>query len=190
MSRLMVYSPVPSESDRRVALNSRLPSLEGAKLGLLGNWKPNAAVLLEEVGRLLGRYGVAEVILREKHSPSVPASVFMLDEIAERCDIALTAMGDCGSCTSWCIHDAVELERRGIPSLSFVAKPFMVLAEYELESLGCPYLPTAVVRYPFGGLPLEEAQAEATRVLDQVIAGLTVDPVASGAGAGQRVGAS
>src|ERR1700744_1455159 len=103
MSQLPLYTPVPPEGDRDVPLNPRLSSLQGITLGLVGNWKPNAAVLLEEGGRLLGAYGVSEVILREKHSPSIPASVLVLDELAERCDAALTAMGDCGSCTSWCI---------------------------------------------------------------------------------------
>lgn len=172
-----VYRPVPPEGSRHLDLSPRAGNFEGLTLGLVGNWKPNADVLLNEVGRLLGAYGIKEVILREKYSCSVPAPIPMLDEIAEKCDLALTAMGDCGSCTTWCINDAVELERRGIPALSFVATPFMVLAKYELESLGIDLAIGEVARYPFGGLDKPAVHEQAALVLPQVVEQLTSSPV-------------
>jgi hypothetical protein len=36
-------------------------------------------------------------------------------------DLVLTAIGDCGSCCSSCIRDAVALEKLGIPSVAIVS---------------------------------------------------------------------
>lgn len=174
MTAQTLYRPVPAEVERRIELNPRPTSLEGLTVGLVGNWKPNAAVLLKEVARLLEeKYGTSKTVLREKHSCSIPAPIPLLDDIAAECDVALTAMGDCGSCTTWCINDAVELEKRGIPALSFVATPFMVLAKYELQSLGIPLSIGEVKRYPFGGLAEDDVHIQAANVLDQVVDELT-----------------
>ena len=48
-----------------------------------------------------------------KHNFSKDAAPDLLEQIALENDIVLTAIGDCGSCCSCCIRDAVALERAG-----------------------------------------------------------------------------
>jgi hypothetical protein len=67
----------------------------------------------------------------------------------------------------------VELEKRNIPTVTIVGETFRMIANYESEGLGLPGLPLAIVEYPMGGVPTEEAVARAHRMYDQIIGGLT-----------------
>ena len=69
----------------------------------------------------------------------------------------------------------MELEKRGIPTVTYVGTTFVPIANYESQGLGLSGLPLAIVEYPMGGVPEAEAQARAKRAFDQVIAGLTQD---------------
>jgi hypothetical protein len=66
----------------------------------------------------------------------------------------------------------VELEKRGIPTVTIVGKTFVPIAKYESEGLGFEGLPLCVVEYPMGGVPTEEAQARAHRGFPQILTGL------------------
>lgn len=69
----------------------------------------------------------------------------------------------------------MELEKRGIPTVTIVGETFRTIATYESEGLGLPTLPLCIVEYPMGGVPTEEAVARAHRGFDQILAGLTAD---------------
>jgi hypothetical protein len=73
----------------------------------------------------------------------------------------------------------VELEKRNLPTVTIVGETFRMIAEYESEGLGLAGLPLAIVEYPMGGVPTEEAVARAHRAFDQILAGLT-GPVGAG----------
>lgn len=70
----------------------------------------------------------------------------------------------------------MELEKRNLPTVTIVGETFRMIADYESEGLGLPGLPLAIVEYPMGGVPTEEAVARAHRAFDQIVAGLT-EPV-------------
>ena len=59
--------------------------------------------------------------------------------------------------------------------MTIVGETFRMIADYESEGLGLPGLPLAIVEYPMGGVPAEEAVARAHRAFDAVLAGITVD---------------
>jgi hypothetical protein len=92
---LYVYRPTPFEHQVRLRFARRLETLQGKRIGFLGNLKPNCDVLLhttEEI--MLDRYGVAGTVYREKASCSIGAPEAMLDELGETCDAAVVALGD------------------------------------------------------------------------------------------------
>lgn len=92
---LEVYRPVAPESGRRLHLARRLRSLHGARVGLLGNLKPNCDVLLHTAEDIMvDCHGIAATVFREKSSCSIGAPVEMLDELASTCDAAIVALGD------------------------------------------------------------------------------------------------
>ena len=67
----------------------------------------------------------------------------------------------------------MELERRGIPTVTVCSHLFRRLGEVERRSLGMPELPMAVTAHPIGGIPAPEAQDKADALLDAVVAALT-----------------
>jgi hypothetical protein len=76
----------------------------------------------------------------------------LLDELAEHCDAVVNAHGDCGSCTSWCIHDSVTLERLGVPVATINTSEFASLGRLEAIALGMPYLPIVTIAHPVSSL--------------------------------------
>jgi hypothetical protein len=70
-------------------------TLAGAVVGLLDNAKPNAHLLLAAVGELLqGSHGAREVVPARKATSTSPAPAAILDELAARCDLVVTAAAD------------------------------------------------------------------------------------------------
>ena len=73
----------------------RFRSLDGVRLGLLGNSKLNAdAVLLAISDLLQERYAVKSVFMRSKPTFSKPAPAELIDEVIQNADVVLTGVGD------------------------------------------------------------------------------------------------
>src|SRR5437868_5002497 len=73
----------------------RFKSLDGVRLGLLGNSKLNADAVLLAVGDLLKeRYAIESVFIRSKPSFSKPVDDALAQEIIDNADIVLTGVGD------------------------------------------------------------------------------------------------
>ena len=73
----------------------RYTSLDGLRIGLLGNAKLNADNVLNAVGDLLQeRYKVVQVTHRTKPSFSHPAPDALVEEIIENADIVIAGVGD------------------------------------------------------------------------------------------------
>ncbi len=73
----------------------RLPTLAGARLGLIDDSKRNADVLLKELAETLRtRYEIAEVKWHRKPSASRPADPAAIRELARDCDAVVIAIGD------------------------------------------------------------------------------------------------
>jgi hypothetical protein len=76
-------------------LSPRLTTLHGATLGLLDNGKPNAALLLEEVGKQLGeRFRLQDVKVFTKGYFGTPVEQTQVERIVATCNFAVTAVGD------------------------------------------------------------------------------------------------
>jgi hypothetical protein len=83
------------ERDEDRALAARPAKLHGATVGLLDNGKPNAAVLLEEVGRQLAdRFRLQDVKLFTKDYFGTPVDRAQVERIVATCSFAVTAVGD------------------------------------------------------------------------------------------------
>ena len=83
--------PVPAEA----VIAPRPETLDGTTLGLLANGKPNSVELLEMVHQVLAdRYEFKTVLARDKGNSSRPCPKEIVEEMAERCDLVITATGD------------------------------------------------------------------------------------------------
>src|ERR1700685_4599910 len=111
----VMFAPrgVVESSDAPIA--ARVLTLDGLRLGILDNSKWNANKILRgSASALGGSVRFATVNYYVKHSFSKDAAPELIQRIAAENDIVLTAIGDCRSCSSCCIRDAIALERLGV----------------------------------------------------------------------------
>src|SRR5258708_18612694 len=106
-----VYDPCGVIEVQAIPTAPRPTSTQGLRLGVLSNTKWNAAKLLRATVRELADQGLtfASVTYYDKHHFSSDASPEPIGQIAAENDVALTAIGDCGSCCSSRLHHAVRL---------------------------------------------------------------------------------
>lgn len=154
---------------------ARGPDLRGARVGLLENTKQNAAQLLEEVGRLLvGEHGAAAVTLaRTKAAFALPAPDELVAEYVRGCDVVVTGVGDCGSCSASAVADGVVFERAGLPAAVICSDAFVATADAMADLRGAPgyrYLTTA---HPVAVLTPDQVRQRAALLVADVAALLT-----------------
>jgi hypothetical protein len=156
-------------------LAPRLESLKGTTIGFLDNAKTNADVFLDEVATVLcDEYDVAKTIHRRKSNTAIPADA-IAGYLHEHCDAVVNAYGDCGSCTSWCVYDSVDLEKRGTPVATINSEEFMRLGQSESRALGMPGLPLITVPHPMGDIPEETARERARAAVPEIVRVLSED---------------
>ena len=93
---MILLHPGNPPSDTAAELAPRkYASLDGVRLGLLGNSKLNADNVLNAVGDLLKeRYNIVSTIHRTKPSFSHPAPAEIVDEMSKECDVVIAGVGD------------------------------------------------------------------------------------------------
>ena len=73
----------------------RFTSLDGVRLGLLGNSKLNADAVLLAIGELLKeRYAIESMTMRSKPTFSKPAPDEIVEELVNGSDVIVTGVGD------------------------------------------------------------------------------------------------
>ena len=93
MSRITVLSPEGINRVEAEPMATRLASLDGVRLGILNNSKPNSLRLQERVMELLGaRHSLKGVVTKQKPSAAIGAE--KLDLYAHEVDGVVTAIGD------------------------------------------------------------------------------------------------
>src|SRR5262245_19018466 len=93
MGVITVVSPLGENRVAARPIASRLRSLDGVKLGILNNSKPNSLALQERVVELLARqHGLAGVVTKQK--PNAALGAEKLDVYAREVGAVITAIGD------------------------------------------------------------------------------------------------
>jgi hypothetical protein len=164
-----VYDPCGVVEVEAIPTAGRPTTTEGLRLGVLSNTKWNAAKLLRATVRELADHGLtfASVTYYDKHHFSSDASPELIRQIAAENDVALTAIGDCGSCCSACVNDAVRLEEAGLPTVVIVTTEFENEARLQREARGMADLEPVVVTHPISSLTLEQLDGRAAEVAPQ-----------------------
>jgi len=165
----MVYDPT-APSENKTISRMKVGDFAGKIVGFVDNAKPNFDLLVADMAKLLTeKYGAAEVIIRKKRGASMPAEEAVTAELAKKCDVVITGMGDCGGCTTWSIHDGVTIARHGKPSLTVCSDAFQILGRAQAKGLGYPDLPIVLVEHPFGGRKRDEVRALAEKTLAEIV---------------------
>jgi Fe-S cluster biogenesis protein NfuA len=87
-------------------------------------------------------------------------------------DIAVVGLGNCGSCTSWTIKDAVSAAATGIPTVAVATEQFEALARTLASSYGRAGLRLHVLPYPLDVRPEQEVRAIARDAFPALLATL------------------
>lgn len=176
-----ILSPFADEVEAKgTELAERLSTVDSARVALFSNTKKNADHFLTEVGaRLEGDHGakVSEVTYKDVATSAADEDIY---DRLEDYDAVLIAYGDCGSCSSWTMHDAFQLEESGTPTVVFCTEEFTTLCQYEAENQGVPGLPIVEIDHPIADLNPELVASE--RVTDDLVAAV-IEALETDAGA-------
>ncbi|MCP2636322.1 hypothetical protein K0817_007035 [Microbacterium sp. HD4P20] len=155
-------------------LAPRRADLRGARVGLLDNTKHNAMLFLTEVGRLLvSEHGAADVsIVETKASFSVPVGDDIVSRYREACDVVITGVGDCGSCSAAAVADGINFERAGIPAAVVLTDAFLTTGRTMARVQGAPDYEWITTEHPMAVLDPAQVKARARMLLPQVAAAL------------------
>jgi hypothetical protein len=95
-SRETILDPTgAAETARAAVLAPRVQHLEGLRLGLLGNAKPNAALVLQTLAdQLRAQHHLGEVTTYTKSYFGTPVEEDRAQEIAQSCDAVIAGVGD------------------------------------------------------------------------------------------------
>lgn len=161
-------------STKKAPRAPRQASLTGATIGLLINTKQNAAPMLNELGALLTKqYGARAVITRTKVNFAQPESEDTIKDMATACDVIVTGIGDCGSCSASAVADGIAFEAAGLPAAVICSDAFKVTADAMAELRGAPGYRYATTPHPVAVLTPDQVRERAAQVLDAVAALLT-----------------
>jgi hypothetical protein len=167
-SPVLVFDPRGVVDLAVTPLAPRKAKLEGLRLAVLDNAKWNANKLLRGACAALGEdIGFAAVNYYVKQSFSKDAAPALIAQIARDNDIVLTAIGDCGSCCSCCIRDAVALEKLGVPSAAIVTTEFVRETQLTRQALGMPDFEPVVIDHPVSSITREEIAVRVRQIKER-----------------------
>jgi hypothetical protein len=174
--------PAASAQRGPVVLAGRPANLHGLRLGLLANTKRNAEQFLADVGTVLASdYGVQVVLARKKPNIVETAPEPIMAELAGQCDIVVTGVGDCGSCSASAVADGLLLEQAGIPAVVICSDAFTVSADAMAYLRGAPGYRYVTTPHPVANLTPEGVQSRAAAAVPAIVALLTEPAMAASA---------
>ena len=163
-----VMDPLAETGNYKINLNQIPPDF--SRLTLLNNTKPGADIILEYLGEILEK---KEIILVNKPA-GAPASDHQLKKASEG-EIVILALGDCGSCSSWVILDAIRLEKLGIPTISICSDSFSDFAHDLAGAHGAKNLNIICVEHPIAGTSDHEIHEKTMKIMPTLKKTLFID---------------
>jgi len=166
--------PAADSNQDQATLAARPADLSGLRLGLLANTKRNAEQFLDQVGRLLGeQYGMTTVVATKKPNIVDTAPEATLEQLRAECDVVVTGVGDCGSCSASAVADGLLLERSGVPSVVICSDAFTVSADAMADLRGAPGYRYVTTAHPVANLTQDGVRERARQAVPGIVALLT-----------------
>ncbi len=163
-----------------VDLAARRVDLRGVRVGLLENTKHNADLFLDELGRLLlDEHEAAELTRRTKTAFALPVSEAELADLAAHCDVVITGVGDCGSCSASAVADGLAFEAAGIPAAVICSEAFTASADAMANVMGESGYAYVTTPHPVAPLTPDEVRERAMIALPGIVGLLTVPATAA-----------
>jgi hypothetical protein len=177
MTSTTIYAPDSAPGPETATLAPSPASLAGLRIAVLDNGKPNAATVMRRAAETLAQRTGATVTLVTKKGPqglsanaAIPVAEDVFDRVVAEADVVVTGAADCGSCTAYSVHDAIELEKAGRPAVVVTTTKFEPIAETMAQSLGLPDTRRLVLPHPIGGTDEPTLHEWADAAADRLIA--------------------
>jgi hypothetical protein len=168
-----VHEPTVTEEAADIPVAKRLASVQGKRLGFVDNSKCNADLFIQRlIGRLSERFAIEAGPVVRKAAPKDRLSDRDFADLAA-CDAVLQCFGDCGTSTSISVADAVEMERRGIPTVTVFSNAFVMAARRQAAGRGMAGLPLVQVPHPMHTAQRHVVAERADAVIDTLVERLT-----------------
>lgn len=163
----VVLDPTGGVAEATTELAPRPASLTGLVVGYLDNGKPNSDRLLD---LLAARFpDVREVVRARKPNIGRVASPSMIEDLAARCDVVVTGVGDCAGCCSCTVQDGIALERLGVPTYVVCTSDLVTIARIAATTAGVPDYPFTVIEHPLGAVTEQQLAQRAADAHEQIV---------------------
>jgi hypothetical protein len=138
-----------------------LDSLEGVRVGIRVDilW-PSWDWVVDEWTESLEAEGASVETWRSRGRVNDEGDEVLkeLEAFLGRVDACIVGLANCGSCTSWTIHDALAADARGLPTTAVVTDQFVDLAKALTRRAGRSGLRLHVLPYPLHTRPEEDVR--------------------------------
>jgi hypothetical protein len=172
-----IYRPDGTIGQARATLAPSPASLTGARIAVLDNGKPNAALLMTRIAESLAKRTGAQLATVLKKGPrgesanaAIPCAPDIFERVVAHADVVITGTADCGSCTAYSVFDGIELEKAGKVAVVVTTTHFRPVAATMAEHFGLPELRTLVLPHPIGGTDPDTLFQWADAAIDEVVA--------------------
>jgi len=157
-----VLSPQPARRTLSKPACPPVGALRGKRVGLRRDrfWL-SWDWITEEWAELLKADGAETVIWRApvgKGDKEMTEGGEEYAEFLEAIDVAISGLGNCGSCTMWAIHDAVGALDSELPTVAVTTEHFEGLARTLAAQRGHDNIRIKLMPYPLEGRPEDEVR--------------------------------
>jgi hypothetical protein len=168
-----VSDPTVTEQVAAIPVARRLSSLRGKRVGFVDNSKCNADLFVARIARgFSDRFAVVAGPVVRKNAPKDRLSDGDFASLA-KCDAVVQCFGDCGTSTSISVADAVEIERRGVPTVTVFSTAFAPAARKQASGRGMADLPLVRIPHPMHTARCDVVAERAEAVIDSLAERLT-----------------
>src|SRR5580700_3801677 len=175
MMATQLLEPTVTDQSPAIATAQRLSGLHGKRLGFVDNSKCNADLFIQRLStQLTDRFAVVGGPVIRKTAPKDRLTEGDLANLAQ-CDAVVQCFGDCGTSTSISVADAVEIERRGVPSVSVFSTAFASAARKQAAGRGMAELPLVRIPHPMHTAQRSLVAERADAVVGALVERLTSD---------------
>lgn len=158
--------PLAEDLSAGLPPSPRLDTLDGKVVGLWSNEKLNATLLLEMIREELEQTYRFEVVRGVYDPGNLEPDGFW--SAIDGCDVVLLANGDCGACSTSGIVNAIEIEKRGVPTMLVSTTPFTEAVKTSASLRGMPAIRWAIVDHPIASLKEDALRERARNAVAQV----------------------
>lgn len=165
-----IMDPTTAAEEAPIDYAPRPVSLEGLKIGLVENTKPNAEAVLRAVAaEMATAYGAETVHLVHK-SQRAPLADADIAKLKAEADFVICGVGDCGACSSGSVLDAILLERQDIPAIAIITDRFEETGREMAALWGVPAFRFVQTPHPLGSLTADEIAHRARPLMETIAA--------------------